>query len=183
MKTSDFNYNLPEELIAQTPVEPRDSSRMMVCNRNNGKREDRIFRDIIDYLHAGDVMVINETRVIPARLLGVKETTGVPTEVLLLRRIELDTWETLVKPGRGSSPGTFAARTCFAASWGMSARIGSSGESRFHSRPASPLRIAFPRFAAFHTIGKRSVPWSRRSSSSGASRRYVPSAKTTVAPA
>lgn len=107
MKTSDFNYNLPEELIAQTPVEPRDSSRMMVCNRNNGKREDRIFRDIIDYLHAGDVMVINETRVIPARLLGVKETTGVPTEVLLLRRIELDTWETLVRPGRRLHQGDF----------------------------------------------------------------------------
>jgi S-adenosylmethionine:tRNA ribosyltransferase-isomerase len=107
MKTSDFNYDLPEELIAQTPVEPRDSSRMMVCNRNNGKREDRIFRDIIDYLHAGDVMVINETRVIPARLLGVKETTGVPTEVLLLRRIELDTWETLVRPGRRLHQGDF----------------------------------------------------------------------------
>ncbi len=107
MKTSDFNYDLPEELIAQTPVEPRDSSRMMVCNRNNGKREDRIFRDIIDYLHTGDVMVINETRVIPARLLGVKETTGVPTEVLLLRRIELDTWETLVRPGRRLHQGDF----------------------------------------------------------------------------
>ena len=100
MKTSDFYYDLPEELIAQTPVEPRDSSRMMVCNRNNGKREDRIFRNITEYLRAGDVMVINETRVIPARLLGVKETTGVPTEVLLLRRLDLDTWETLVRPGR-----------------------------------------------------------------------------------
>lgn len=100
MKTSDFNYDLPERLIAQTPVEPRDSSRMMVCNRNNSLRQDRIFRDITDYLRPGDVMVINETRVIPARLLGVKESTGVPTEFLLLKRREMDTWEALVKPGR-----------------------------------------------------------------------------------
>ena len=100
MKTSDFFYDLPEELIAQTPVEPRDSSRMMVCNRNNGLRQDRIFHDITDYLRPGDVMVINETRVIPARLLGVKESTGVPTEFLLLRRRNIDTWEALVKPGR-----------------------------------------------------------------------------------
>ena len=100
MKTSDFYYDLPESLIAQTPVEPRDSSRMMVCNRNNSLREDRIFRNITDYLRQGDVMVINETRVIPARLLGVKESTGVPTEFLLLRRRDIDTWEALVKPGR-----------------------------------------------------------------------------------
>ena len=100
MKTSDFNYDLPERLIAQTPVEPRDSSRMMVCNRNNNLREDRIFHDIAAYLRPGDVMVLNETRVIPARLLGVKESTGVPTEFLLLKRREIDTWEALVKPGR-----------------------------------------------------------------------------------
>ena len=100
MKTSDFYYDLPERLIAQTPAEPRDSSRMMVCNRNNGLREHRIFRDLPEYLRPGDVMVINETRVIPARLLGVKESTGVPTEFLLLRRREMDTWEALVKPGR-----------------------------------------------------------------------------------
>ena len=100
MRTSDFYYDLPEELIAQTPAEPRDSSRMMVCNRDDQKREDHIFRDIIDFLHPGDVMVINETRVIPARLLGVKESTGVPTELLLLKRTDMDTWEALVKPGR-----------------------------------------------------------------------------------
>jgi len=100
MKTSDFNYDLPERLIAQTPIEPRDSSRMMVCNRNNGLREHRIFREITEYLRPGDVMVLNETRVIPARLLGVKESTGVPTEFLLLKRREMDTWEALVKPGR-----------------------------------------------------------------------------------
>lgn len=100
MKTSDFDYFLPEELIAQTPVEPRDSSRMMVCNRNNGLREDHIFHELTHFLRPGDVMVLNETRVIPARLLGVKESTGVPCEVLLLRRRDIDTWETLVKPGR-----------------------------------------------------------------------------------
>ena len=100
MKTSDFDYHLPEELIAQTPVEPRDSSRMMVCNRNNERREDHIFRELPQFLRPGDVMVLNETRVIPARLLGVKESTGVPTEVLLLRRRDMNTWETLVKPGR-----------------------------------------------------------------------------------
>lgn len=100
MKTSDFDYHLPEELIAQTPVEPRDSSRMMVCNRNNERREDHIFRELPQFLRPADVMVLNETRVIPARLLGVKESTGVPTEVLLLRRRDMNTWETLVKPGR-----------------------------------------------------------------------------------
>ncbi len=100
MRTKDFDYNLPEELIAQTPVEPRDSSRMMVCNRNDNQREGKIFRDITQYLRKGDVMVINQTRVIPARLLGVKESTGVPTEFLLLKRQDKDTWEALVKPGR-----------------------------------------------------------------------------------
>jgi len=100
MRTKDFDYELPEELIAQTPVEPRDSSRMMVCNRNNSLREGRIFRDITQYLRRGDVMVINQTRVIPARLLGVKESTLVPTEFLLLKRKDKDTWEALVKPGR-----------------------------------------------------------------------------------
>lgn len=100
MKTSDFDYFLPEELIAQTPIEPRDSSRMMVCNRNNSLREDHIFNELPHFLRPGDVMVLNETRVIPARLLGVKESTGVPCEVLLLRRRDIDTWETLVKPGR-----------------------------------------------------------------------------------
>ena len=100
MRTKDFDYELPEELIAQTPVEPRDSSRMMVCNRNDNQREGRIFRNITEYLRPGDVMVINQTRVIPARLLGVKESTGVPTEFLLLKRQDKDTWEALVKPGR-----------------------------------------------------------------------------------
>lgn len=100
MKTSDFFYDLPERLIAQSPVEPRDAARMMVIHRDTGEREDKIFRDLPDYLRPGDVMVINQTKVIPARLLGEKEGTGVPAEVLLLKRLDKDTWETLVRPGR-----------------------------------------------------------------------------------
>ncbi len=100
MKTSDFYYDLPERLIAQTPMEPRDAARMMVIHRDTGIREDKIFRDLPDYLRPGDVMVINQTKVIPARLLGEKEETGVPVEILLLRRLDKDNWETLVRPGR-----------------------------------------------------------------------------------
>ena len=100
MKTSDFYYDLPEHLIAQTPMEPRDAARMMVIHRDTGLREDKIFRDLPDYLHPGDVMVINQTKVIPARLLGEKEETRVPVEILLLKRLDKDTWETLVRPGR-----------------------------------------------------------------------------------
>lgn len=100
MKTSDFFYELPPERIAQTPIEPRDAARMMVIHRDTGRHEDRVFRDLPDYLRPGDVMVINQTKVIPARLLGEKEDTHVPAEVLLLRRIDKDTWETLVRPGR-----------------------------------------------------------------------------------
>jgi len=106
MKTSDFNYDLPEELIAQTPVEPRDHSRLLVYHRAGGKIEHKHFYDIIDYLNPGDALVINETRVIPARLLGVKEDTGVPVEVLLLRRQNATDWEALVRPGRRLRPGT-----------------------------------------------------------------------------
>ena len=100
MKTSDFSYDLPEELIAQTPIFPRDASRMLVCNREDEKREGRIFRDLPDYLRPEDVVVINHTRVIPARLLGIKEETGAAVEFLLLRRLGTNTWESLVKPGR-----------------------------------------------------------------------------------
>ena len=109
MKTSDFNYDLPEELIAQTPVEPRDHSRLLVYNRADGRIEHKHFYDIIDYLNPGDALVINETRVIPARLLGVKEDTGVPVEVLLLRRRTATDWEALVRPGRRLRPGAFCS--------------------------------------------------------------------------
>ena len=100
MKTSDFFYDLPERLIAQHPVEPRDAARMMVIHRDTGLREDRIFRDLPEYLRPGDVMVINQTKVIPARLLGEKEDTKVPAEILLLKRLDQTHWETLVRPGR-----------------------------------------------------------------------------------
>ena len=109
MKTSDFNYDLPEELIAQTPVEPRDHSRLLVYHRSNGQIDHKHFYDIIDYLNPGDALVINETKVIPARLLGVKEGTGVPVEVLLLRRRDATDWEALVRPGRRLRPGTFCS--------------------------------------------------------------------------
>ena len=108
MKTSDFDYELPEELIAQTPVEPRDHSRLMVVHRATGEREDKHFYDIIDYLRPNDALVINETKVIPARLLGEKEDTGVPVEVLLLRRKNQTDWEALVRPGRRLKPGRCA---------------------------------------------------------------------------
>ena len=105
MLTSDFYYELPEELIAQTPIEPRDASRLMVCHVGTGVREHRVFRDVIEYLRAGDVLVLNETRVIPARLYGHKEGTGGAIEFLLLRRIDRDTWEVILKPGRKARPG------------------------------------------------------------------------------
>lgn len=110
MKTSDFYYNLPEELIAQDPLEDRSSSRLLVLDKVTGKTEHHVFRDIIGYLNPGDCLVINDTKVIPARLIGAKEETGAKIEVLLLKRGEGDVWETLVKPGRKAKPGT---RICF----------------------------------------------------------------------
>lgn len=106
MKTSDFDYELPEELIAQTPMEPRDHSRLLVYHRKDGSVEHKHFYDIIDYLNPNDALVINNTKVIPARLLGVKEETGIPVEVLLLRRQNATDWEALVRPGRRLKPGT-----------------------------------------------------------------------------
>ncbi|MBR2595673.1 MAG: tRNA preQ1(34) S-adenosylmethionine ribosyltransferase-isomerase QueA [Solobacterium sp.] len=100
MKTSDFDYELPKELIAQTPLADRTSSRMMVVHKNSGKLEHRHFFDIIDYLHSGDVIVRNNTRVIPARLYGTKEETGAHVEVLLLRQEPDDVWECLVGNAR-----------------------------------------------------------------------------------
>ena len=99
MKTSDFMYDLPEELIAQTPVEPRDHSRMMVIPLDGSDIQHKHFYDLTDYLRPGDALVINETRVIPARLLGERENGG-PAEILLLKQVGPKTWETLVKPGR-----------------------------------------------------------------------------------
>lgn len=98
-KKSDFYYDLPEERIAQTPAEPRDSSRLLVYHRETKKIEDKIFRDIVDYLHEGDVLVVNNTKVIPARMYALTEHGGV-VEVLLLKRYDLNTWEVLMRPGK-----------------------------------------------------------------------------------
>ena len=103
---SDFYFDLPEELIAQDPLEDRSSSRLLVLNKNTGDVEHHVFRDILDYLHEGDCLVINNTKVIPARLMGEREGTGATIEVLLLKRQENDVWETLVKPGKKARPGT-----------------------------------------------------------------------------
>lgn len=99
-KRSSYNYNLPEELIAQTPLFHRDEARLLVCNKATGEVEHKHFFDIIDYLNAGDVLVINDTKVIPCRLIGHKEGSFGAVEVFLLKRIDLYTWEALVKPGK-----------------------------------------------------------------------------------
>ena len=105
LKTKDFSYTLPEELIAQVPAEKRDGSRLMVLERNSGKLSHRRFSDIIDYFNEGDVLVINRSRVIPARLYGKREDTGASVEILLLRRRGENEWETLVKPGKKCKTG------------------------------------------------------------------------------
>jgi len=107
MKVSDFDYHLPEELIAQEPVEPRDASRLLVVHRETGALRHRVFRDIIEYLEPSDVLVINDTKVIPARLFGIKKENRARVEVLLLRRISQDVWEVLLRPGRRVPPGTW----------------------------------------------------------------------------
>ncbi len=108
MNLHDFYYDLPEELIAQDPLADRSSSKLMVLDKKTGRTEHRIFKDIIEYLNPGDCLVINDTKVIPARLIGEKEGTGAAIEVLLLKRKEdmANTWEVLVKPGKKARPGT-----------------------------------------------------------------------------
>lgn len=100
MKLEDFDFNLPEELIAQEPIAKRDESRLLVLNRRTGEIEHSIFKNIIDYLNPGDCLVLNNTRVMPARLYGKKEDTGAKIEMLLLKRMDKDKWEVLVKPGK-----------------------------------------------------------------------------------
>ncbi|GAA0121589.1 MAG: tRNA preQ1(34) S-adenosylmethionine ribosyltransferase-isomerase QueA [Clostridium argentinense] len=106
MKVKDFYFDLPQELIAQVPLEKRDESKLMVVNKINGEIEHKKFKEIIDYLEAGDTLVLNDTRVMPARLHGIKEETGAKMEFLLLRRLEKDVWETLVKPGKRAKLGS-----------------------------------------------------------------------------
>ncbi len=105
LKKSDFYFDLPEELIAQDPLEDRAGSRLLMLDKTSGRTEHHIFREIIDYLRPGDCLVLNNTKVLPARLMGIKEDTGAAIEVLLLKRRENDIWETLVKPGRKARPG------------------------------------------------------------------------------
>ncbi len=106
MEVEEFNYELPEELIAQTPLEKRDSSRLMVLNKKTGEVEHKVFSDILSYLQEGDTLVLNDTKVLPARLIGVKEETGAVIEVLLLKNLNQDNWECLVKPARRVKVGT-----------------------------------------------------------------------------
>ena len=116
MKTSDFEYELPPELIAQEPAAVRDACRLLVMDRRTGALEDRIFRDIVNYVRPGDLFVVNETRVLPARLLGAKRGTGGAAEVFLLREVfdrepktsHSAVWEVLVKPGKRLKPGSGA---------------------------------------------------------------------------
>ena len=105
LKTSDFFFDLPMELIAQDPLTDRASSRLLMVDKKTGERKHEVFKNIIDYLRPGDCLVLNNTRVLPARLLGVKEDTGAAVEVLLLKRLSGDLWETLVKPGKKLKPG------------------------------------------------------------------------------
>lgn len=106
MNVKDFYFDLPQEQIAQDPLEDRSSSRLLVLDRETGEREHKIFKDIVDYLKPGDCLVLNNTKVIPARLYGEKEGTQAKIEILLLKRKENDVWETLVKPGKKAKPGT-----------------------------------------------------------------------------
>ena len=106
MNVKDFYFELPQELIAQDPLEDRAASRLLVLDKKTGDITHRGFRDVLEYLHPGDCLVINDTKVIPARLYGVKRDTGAKIEVLLLKRREKDVWETLVKPGKKAKPGT-----------------------------------------------------------------------------
>lgn len=105
MKTIDFFYDLPEELIAQTPLYPRDSSRLMTVSKNNGSTEHKVFSDIIDMLNEGDCLVLNDTRVLPARIFGTREDTGSVVEFVLLKQLSLDTWECLAGPGKKAKLG------------------------------------------------------------------------------
>ncbi len=106
MKVSEFSYVLPKELIAQVPIKNRDESRLMVLDRKNKTIEHKTFKSILDYLQPGDCLVRNNTKVIPARLYGIKEETGAHIEFLLLKRLEGDIWEVMVRPGKKLKPGT-----------------------------------------------------------------------------
>ena len=106
MDINEFDYNLPENLIAQTPIENRSESKLLVMDRKTGALEDKIFKDITSYFHKGDVLVLNDTKVLPARIFGIKEETGAHIELLLLKDLGSDTWECLSRPFKRLSVGT-----------------------------------------------------------------------------
>ena len=105
MKTNDFFYELPEELIAQTPIYPRDSSRLLTLSKKDGSTQNKVFSDIVDYLNQGDCLILNDTRVLPARIFGKREDTGSMVEFVLLKQISIDTWECLAGPGKKAKEG------------------------------------------------------------------------------
>lgn len=109
MQTKDFAYDLPQEYIAQEPADPRDSARLMVLHRDSAEIEHKIFRDVLEYLEPGDLLVVNNSKVLPARLIGTKVPTGAVCEVLLLHQVKGDTWECLAKPGKRMQPGTLVS--------------------------------------------------------------------------
>ena len=109
MNINEFDYHLPQELIAQKPADRRDGSRLMAVHRDSGKVEHRHFYDILEYLNSGDCLVLNNSKVLPARLFGEKEQTGAKVEFLLIKRIEGDVWETMVRPGKRLKPGDTVA--------------------------------------------------------------------------
>lgn len=146
MRTGDFDYNLPPELIAQTPVEPRDSARLMVFNRVDGSPGHHRFHELPDFLRAGDVMVFNDSRVIPARLVGKKSGTGGAVEILLLRRLEDRVWEALVRPGRRVKTGVILALGA-----GVTAEVTGEGEAGIRT-------IRFSEEARLPALGEITLP-------------------------
>ena len=162
---SDFRYELPEELIAQTPVEPRDSSRLMVVDRCFEGVKHKVFTDIIDYLNPGDTLVVNETRVIPARIVGVrslkavggnteKDATGAPVELLLLRQTENDVWEALAGPGKRARPGD----TLSFGDGVLSAQVLSVGDGGTRTVRFSACDRTDTVYSALHRLGTVPLP-------------------------
>lgn len=153
MRTDDFDYDLPTGLIAQEPAEPRDSCRLLVLDRASGQIDHRVFSDITDYLRKGDVLVVNETRVLPARLHGVKDETGGAVEVLLLRERYENAWECLVKPGRRLKPG---ARIVFGDGAMSALVVDIVDESGGRLLQFTPLEGSF--LDVVHRIGETPLP-------------------------
>jgi len=151
LRTDDFDYDLPSELIAQKPIEPRDTSRLLVVNRQSGSIEHRHFADILSFLQAGDVMVFNDSRVIPARLSGTKIKTGGIVEILLLRRLSPNVWETLVKPGRRVKTGTELELTDRNRNLVVTAEVTEEGESGIRT-------IKFSNEALLSELGEVALP-------------------------